>query len=91
MGSSPGVASNPHVSRVAALVRRNGDRILSEWALAAGALPSAAKLERHELVDHVPPMLHRIAELAESLASGATVSPPRDLAGVHARERLENG
>ena len=76
---------------LAEFVRTNTERIVAAWAERAQNIPSARHLSRDELVDHVPPLLRRIAEMADALAAGAEPCDPSDLAAKHARERLAVG
>jgi PAS domain S-box-containing protein len=75
------------ITKLAAFIRREEGAIVEDWLQQARKLASAQKLERSALIDHVPPILQRIAELAR----GTSVLAPTDLGSAHARERLDAG
>ena len=76
---------------LAELIRSNMERIVAAWAERARQIPGARDLSQSELVDHVPPLLQRIADMADAIASGEKIPEPTDLAAKHARERLALG
>jgi PAS domain S-box-containing protein len=74
---------------LAAFVRENCDAIIDTWAEAARRdLASAKPLDRATLIDHVPPLLERIARNALSLGRGEAAHLPSDLAEKHAHARF---
>jgi signal transduction histidine kinase/GAF domain-containing protein len=55
------------------------------------SLDAARHLPRPALLDHVPPLLERIALVAEAFVQGGSVPIPTELAERHALERLDEG
>src|SRR5688500_18723097 len=78
-------------SRLAEFVRSRENEIVEDWYETARTLPSARGMERSEIVDHVPPLLRRIADIADGIVRGEHVADPKDLAEKHARDRLAAG
>ncbi len=72
---------------LAEFLRRNRDRILSDWEAAVRTLPAAAGLDSQTLRDRIPVLLDRIAA---SVERGAP-PPPDESAESHAIERIEVG
>ncbi len=54
-------------------------------------MPVARDLDRPTLIDHIPMIIDRIADLADALGSGESPQLPGDLAEIHAVERLGEG
>lgn len=76
---------------LAAFIRVRKHDILAEWHAAVRELPTARDLDAPTLMDHIPVLLDRIAEMADALVGGVLPSLPTDLAELHAIERLEEG
>lgn len=77
--------------RLGPFIRHQRGAILAEWERLVRALPIAAELERPALIDHIPDVLERIADLADGISRGEPGELPHDLADTHALERLEEG
>ena len=58
-------------------VRARREEILREWERRVRELRVADSLDRPALLDHVPELLARIAEMADVLVQGGTIKPPR--------------
>jgi signal transduction histidine kinase len=80
------------LTKLAALIRRDRQSLLSRWRDEVRALPSAKHLDAPTLDDHIPTLLEELAEalatksdetIAEALREG---SPPE-----HGLQRLEDG
>lgn len=77
---------------LSSFIRRQQSDILDDWERAVRALPIARELDRPALLDHVPILLDRIADMAEALAEGKTPpSPTIEGATEHALHRLGEG
>lgn len=76
---------------LAAFLRAHRAEILREWETVVRALPRARELDRPALLDHLPPLLDRIAEMAEELARGGSPTLPSAEAERHAHDRLDEG
>ncbi len=85
------MSGDPRIVELATFVRAHVHEIVADWAPRARALTRARELDQAELIDHVPPLLERIADIAEGVAAGQEVPQPRDLAEKHAATRLEQG
>ena len=85
-GPAPGTARP-----LGEFIRERRDDILEEWLTAVRAMPVARDLDRPTLVDHIPELLERIAQIADALGSGNSPDLPADLAESHALERLSEG
>src|SRR5262245_52351238 len=72
-------------------VRAHWHEILAEWQHLVRELPAAAKLDRPALLDHVPDVLERVAELVDEIWTGKSPDLPRDIAERHALDRLGEG
>src|SRR5712691_1057978 len=59
------------------LIRDRHRDILSEWIDEVCRLPVASGLDRPALVDHIPDVLDRIADMADALANGTVPQLPR--------------
>jgi PAS domain S-box-containing protein len=86
----PPTTSSP-IPTVAALLRHRQTEILQEWEARVRDFPVARGLDRPALVDHVPELLERIADVADRLAHGHEGAVPPETADAHALERLELG
>lgn len=87
------VASTPRggSAPLSAFIRgRKGD-VLAEWSRAVRKLPVAARLDTPALMDHMPLLLDRIADLVCALEEGGSTELPREDAEQHAVGRLEEG
>jgi two-component system phosphate regulon sensor histidine kinase PhoR len=89
--SEPGRGMN-NVNKLADLVRKQGDALLSNWRQQVRQLPSARNLDTPTLNDHIPGLLDELAgalqarsdqTIAEALAEGS--SP------AHGLQRLREG
>jgi PAS domain S-box-containing protein len=76
---------------VAEVLRRSRPMILDDWEAMVRELPAARGLERPALIDHVPQLLERIADVVDQLAHGDEGAVPLETAEIHAGERLELG
>ncbi|MDQ3340207.1 MAG: PAS domain-containing protein [Myxococcota bacterium] len=81
----------PALPTFSAFIRERKQAILAAWEATVRQMPIAAKMARPALLDHVPDLLDRIAEMADELAAGELPRLPPDLAEVHAVERLDDG
>ena len=72
-------------------IRARQQDILAEWLAEVSTLPVARALDRPALIDHVPDVLDRIADVAGSLARGETPQQSKQEADLHAMVRLEEG
>jgi len=88
MALSHGQRNDRSEASLGDIIRTHRDEIVREWEQAARKLPIANALDRPALLDHVPQLLARIAEIADALARGTTL---RELAELHAIERLDEG
>lgn len=76
-------------AELAAFVRDRQGAIIAEWVRQARAeIESAATVDESTLVDHVPPLLARIADVSLALGRGESAPLPYDLAETHAESRL---
>ncbi|HYO71750.1 MAG TPA: hypothetical protein VEU33_37300, partial [Archangium sp.] len=76
--------------RLCDFIRERRTLILEEWERAARLIPEARRLSHPRLLDHLPPLLERMADRVESVHSGA----PGSLAEwpeIHALQRLDMG
>src|SRR5687768_11613354 len=76
---------------LAQLIERRRKEILLEWEAAVRRLPPAQGMSRLRLLDHVPRLLDRIAQVADELMAGRAPGMPESDANRHALERLEAG
>ena len=84
-GGEPNEGRRPSLSE---LLRRFKHEIISDWERQVRALSVARDLSRPALLDHIPMLLDRIADLAEDPACSDV---ERATATRHALERLEEG
>ncbi|MDI3287432.1 ATP-binding protein [Polyangium sp. 15x6] len=85
---SRGAPRGPSLSE---LLRDLEPEILAKWEQAVRKLPVARSLARPVLMDHVPELLERIAEMVDQMAAGRPPEPLEEAAESHARDRLEAG
>ncbi|MDO9018472.1 MAG: sensor histidine kinase [Deltaproteobacteria bacterium] len=71
-------------------IRAHKGEILTDWMTAIRALPIARDLAHPVLLDHLPDLLERIAEMADA-DDGERPSLPVDASTAHALVRLEEG
>lgn len=76
---------------LSSILRERRAEILAEWARLARTVPPAARLSEAALIDHMPQLLDRIAELADQLACGDPAALPEREAAKHARQRWRKG
>ena len=78
--------------RVSELVRQETSTIIEEWYKLAEADPdvSAIKLTKHERIDHLPEVLHEIAERINS-RSQTSSERAAEASAVHGKARYEQG
>lgn len=76
---------------LAGFIHQHRDAILEEWEALVCQLPSARKLSRPALLDHVPDVLGGIEALAREIGAGRKAEPPRATAARHALHRLDEG
>ncbi|MEA3193444.1 MAG: hypothetical protein QOD26_1777 [Betaproteobacteria bacterium] len=83
---------NNDLDRLAALIRRERDILLSEWRRQVKNLPSAQRLDTPTLNDHVPQL---IEEVAAALQARSDESIPEALSEAtppaHGLQRVEDG
>jgi signal transduction histidine kinase len=72
---------------LAGFIRSHRDEILAAWEEDVRRHPTAWRLSHAALLDHIPPLLDRIVELAQAPAPGSV----GDLADEHALHRLDDG
>jgi signal transduction histidine kinase len=76
---------------LAAFLRARREEIIERWTAWARTLSPAERLPHEKLVDHIPRIVDRIAEMAEAMAAGQPVRPPQQESDLHALVRLEEG
>jgi signal transduction histidine kinase len=84
---------NPRPSKTLWLsdfIRARKPEILADWVSAVRALPIARELPHPVLLDHLPALLDRIADMADA-DDGDRPSVPADASAAHALMRLEEG
>ena len=92
IGSRSGVSDAASVApRLGDFIHEHRDEIVAAWETAVRTLPTARDLDRPALIDHIPDLLDHIADMANEVEEGGTAALPRDLAQVHALERLGEG
>lgn len=72
-------------------LRENYVEILPRWLSAVRECTPAMRLPEPLLVDHLPAVLHRIAEAADRIARGDWSEVPKDATVDHAMNRLADG
>jgi PAS domain S-box-containing protein len=89
-GAEPARLARP-APRLSDLIRTHRGEILATWERVVRAMPVARSLDRPTLMDHIPSVLDRIADIADQIGAGATPQLADDVAEVHAIERLGEG
>lgn len=86
-----GTGSHGACADLGSFLREHRDRILADWEEAARALPRAAGLSRLQLIDFIPALVDRIADLVEAAAAGRAAELHPTTAERHALDRLDEG
>jgi PAS domain S-box-containing protein len=73
------------------ILTRYRAEILAHWEQEVRKLPAARSLNERALVDHLPSLLDRIAEMADQLVRGEVPPPPSREAAAHATTRFREG
>ncbi|AKJ01352.1 PAS domain S-box-containing protein [Archangium gephyra] len=76
--------------RLCDFIREHRTLILEEWERAARVLPEARRLSHPRLLDHLPPLLERMADRVESVHTGVPGSL-EEWPEIHALQRLDVG
>jgi PAS domain S-box-containing protein len=76
--------------RLCDFIRHYRARILEEWAREACLLPGARALSRPQLLDHLPQLLDRLANVVETVHTGEHRTL-EEFPEVHALDRLDAG
>ncbi|HEX5748394.1 MAG TPA: GAF domain-containing protein [Archangium sp.] len=76
--------------RLCDFIRRHRARVLESWAGQAGLLPGIQGLSRPQLLDHLPDLLDRIANVVETVHTGEHRTL-EEFPEMHALERLDAG
>jgi PAS domain S-box-containing protein len=86
-------AANPPGRRTefASFLRVRRDDILAQWEKAARENPRAAKLERLQLINFIPVLFDRIADVVEQFLAGGAAELSPEVAERHALDRLKEG
>ncbi|MDQ3036650.1 MAG: PAS domain-containing protein [Myxococcota bacterium] len=77
--------------QLAAFVRSKRGEIVAEWERVVRAMPVARSLDRVALVDHVPQLLARIADLIERVGDPNARAQAEHESESHALDRLDAG
>jgi PAS domain S-box-containing protein len=77
-------------SRLGPFIREQRSRILEDWEVAVRRLPYTQGLSRPRLLDHLPDLLERIADVVDTVHTGGHSSLDL-MPEVHALERLDSG
>jgi len=85
------MSSPDRTQRLNVFIRAHRDQIIAAWEQAVRTLPVARNLDRLTLIDDIPSVLDRIADLADDLGGGSAPQLPEDVAEIHAIERLGEG
>src|SRR5438093_12876571 len=64
----------PASSRLSDFLRRRQDEIIADWAQRMRTLSPARELSQAAIVDHLPRILTRIADIVESAHTGSSIS-----------------
>jgi len=81
----------PRGPRLGAFIHDHRDEILAAWEQDVRVLPATRELDRLTLIDQLPQLLDRIAQMAEDLAAGRDPRRPGGVAELHAIDRLGEG
>src|SRR5436190_11512451 len=76
--------------RLCDFIRSSLDAVIAEWTKRIRILSPAKELSSSALVDHLPEILVRLADMVESVHTGTTV-PLADAPKKHAVDRLARG
>ncbi len=76
--------------RLCDFVRTHRGDIIADWSTRIRSLEPARELSERKLIDHLPVILARVADITESFYTGAQVSL-EDMPKEHAVERLQSG
>lgn len=80
------------LKKLARLIRRNVEPLLATWRLAVRDLPSAKHLDVPTLNDHLPGLLHELADAFEAPSDETITEVLRDGSPPeHGTQRLEDG
>jgi signal transduction histidine kinase len=90
MAESDTSASSPEPLRLCDFIRAQRPRILEEWSREARLLPDAQGLSRLRLLDHLPELLDRVANVVETVHTGEHRTL-EEIPEVHALDRLDAG
>jgi PAS domain S-box-containing protein len=90
MAESETSASSQGRLRLCDFIRDHYARILEEWTREARLLPGVQGLSRPQLLDHLPELLERLANVVETVHTGEHRTL-EDIPEVHALERLDAG
>ncbi|WP_081465882.1 ATP-binding protein [Stigmatella aurantiaca] len=82
-------AAPPHLP-LGAFIRAQHAQILKDWEQSVRQLPHAQRLSRPRLLDHLPDLLERIANVVETVHTGGAASL-EDMPEIHALDRLDSG
>ncbi len=85
------MSGDASMAALAAFIRARTNEIVASWAARATGLRGAEGLGSAALIDHLPPLLARVADIVDGTGSGEDVPAPRDLAEAHATMRLAQG
>ncbi len=76
--------------RLCDFIREQRTLILEEWERAVRVMPEARRLSQPRLLDHLPPLLDRMADRVEDVHTGGLGSL-EDWPEIHALQRLDVG
>ncbi|WP_434382783.1 ATP-binding protein [Melittangium boletus] len=76
--------------RLGTFIRAHRTRILEDWEESVRGLPYTQGLSRPRLLDHLPDLLERVANVVDTVHTGGHGSLDR-MPEVHALERLDSG
>jgi PAS domain S-box-containing protein len=85
---TPGASSSQ--LPLGAFIRTQRSQILKDWEQSVRQLPHAQGLSRPRLLDHLPDLLERIANVVETVHTGGSASLD-EMPEIHALERLDSG
>ncbi len=84
-------AATPAPTTLSAFLRERKPEILESWERSVRTIEVARAMARPILLDHVPHVVDRIADLAEALAQGQPPPPPSGAVKAHANARFGLG